>query len=73
MASESEPCSERDGVVTVWCRSSVWAGELELLGEDLLGRLNAVLVEEDSQASVRALRFVASRPPASGVRGPSSP
>jgi predicted nucleic acid-binding Zn ribbon protein len=43
VAQEAEPVSERDGVVTIVCRSSVWAQELELLGRDLEERLNARL------------------------------
>ena len=32
IAEEAEPVSEREGVVTVACRSAVWAQELDLLG-----------------------------------------
>ena len=35
VASEAEPVSECDGVLTVRCSSSVWAQELELLSDDL--------------------------------------
>ena len=45
VATEAEPVSERDGVVTVACRSSVWSQELELLGPDLLEKVNAALGE----------------------------
>ncbi len=41
VAEETEPVSERDGVVTVACRSAVWAQELELLRPDLENRLSA--------------------------------
>ena len=58
VATESEPVSERDGVVTVRCSSAVWANELQLLSEDLLGRLNAALAEAGRRAPVRGLRFV---------------
>jgi predicted nucleic acid-binding Zn ribbon protein len=54
VAAEAEPVSERDGVVTVACRSAVWAGELELLTPDLVEALNGAL----GTPSVRALRFV---------------
>ena len=37
---EAEPVAERDGVVTVACRSATWAQELDLLQTELLGRLN---------------------------------
>jgi predicted nucleic acid-binding Zn ribbon protein len=43
VASEAQPVAERDGTVTVACRSAVWAQELELLGPDLLDKLNATL------------------------------
>jgi predicted nucleic acid-binding Zn ribbon protein len=55
VAEEAIPISERDGVVTVACRSAVWASELTMLAGSLLGRLNEVL-EPDRQ--VAALRFL---------------
>jgi predicted nucleic acid-binding Zn ribbon protein len=54
MAAAARPVSERDGVVTIACESGVWAQELELLGGDLLTRLNASL----GDAPVQKLRFV---------------
>jgi predicted nucleic acid-binding Zn ribbon protein len=54
VASEAEPVSERSGVVTVSCRSAVWAQELELLAPDLVERLNAALAPP---ARVDRLRF----------------
>jgi predicted nucleic acid-binding Zn ribbon protein len=65
IARESEPVSERAGEVTVACSSAVWANELSLLSDDLLGRLNAALGSAGSSAAVRALRFV-TRPPGPG-------
>jgi predicted nucleic acid-binding Zn ribbon protein len=53
-AKEATPVSERSGTVTFACRSSVWAGELSLMAEDLKGRLNAALGDR----SVTDLRFV---------------
>jgi predicted nucleic acid-binding Zn ribbon protein len=41
VAAECSPVSERGGVVTVACRSAVWAQELTLLAPELVGRLNA--------------------------------
>ena len=58
VAAESEPVQERAGVVTVACRSAVWAQELELLSGDLVRRLNAALVTAGGPPPVRALRFV---------------
>jgi predicted nucleic acid-binding Zn ribbon protein len=54
VAEESEPVSERDGVVTIACRSAVWAQELELLGRDLEERLNQRL---GAAGPVAGLRF----------------
>ena len=62
VAAEAEPVAERDGVVTVACRSATWAQELDLLGPELLGRLNEALSEAGEpgpEAPVRALRFTA--------------
>jgi predicted nucleic acid-binding Zn ribbon protein len=47
VSAEAQPVSEREGVVTVACRSSVWAQELELLGPDLLEKLNAALGDRE--------------------------
>ena len=54
LAAAAAPVSERDGVVTVVCRSGVWAQELELLAPELLGRLEGAL----GGPSVTKLRFV---------------
>jgi predicted nucleic acid-binding Zn ribbon protein len=62
IAAESEPVSEREGVVTVACTAATWAQELDLLGDELLGRLNATL-PEGGPGPVRRLRFVATPPP----------
>ena len=43
VAAEAEPVSESGGTLTIACRSAVWAQELQLLSEDLLGRLNQAL------------------------------
>ena len=43
IAAEAEPVSESGGTLTIACRSAVWAHELQLLSEDLLGRLNEAL------------------------------
>jgi predicted nucleic acid-binding Zn ribbon protein len=61
VAEEAWPDFERDGVVTVRCRSAVWAAELTLLEEALLGQLNNRLPRE---RQARALKFTAA--PASG-------
>ena len=61
IAAESEPVAERDGVVTVSCRSAVWAQELTLLSGDLLERLNGALEAGGGGRPVGALRFTAAR------------
>jgi predicted nucleic acid-binding Zn ribbon protein len=58
IAEEAEPISEREGVVTIACRSAVWAQELDLLGPDLVTRLNELLAEPGAAAPVRRLRAV---------------
>ena len=55
VARQAEPVSERDGEVTVACRSASWAQELDLLQDRLRGRLNERLGDE----RVARLRFTA--------------
>jgi predicted nucleic acid-binding Zn ribbon protein len=55
VSAEARPVSERDGVVAVACRSSVWAQELELLGPELVEKINAAL----GDGAVTRLRFKA--------------
>jgi predicted nucleic acid-binding Zn ribbon protein len=57
LAPFAAPVSERDGVLTVACESAVWAHELELLGPDLLTRLNAALGGRPA-GNLTRLRFV---------------
>ncbi|MQA73014.1 MAG: DUF721 domain-containing protein [Solirubrobacterales bacterium] len=54
IAREAHPVRERDGEVTVACRASTWAQELDLLQSDLLERLNGAL----QRGRVDSLRFV---------------
>ena len=58
VAREATPASERGGVLTVICRSSVWAQELDLMGPELVARLNEALGGE----RLTRLRCVASAP-----------
>jgi predicted nucleic acid-binding Zn ribbon protein len=58
IAAQAEPTGERDGVLTVTCSSAVWAQELDLMGPELAGRINAALGAE----SVRSLRCSSARP-----------
>ena len=54
--------SERDGLVTIACRSAVWAQELDLLGPDLVARLNRALGEGGTAGPVRGLRTLVGGP-----------
>jgi len=58
IAREATPTTERGGTLTVACRSSVWAQELDLMGPELVGRLNAALGAE----RILRLRCVATPP-----------
>ncbi len=53
-AEQASPVAERDGVITVACRSATWAQELDLLAPELLARLNAEL-----DTPLAGLRFTA--------------
>jgi predicted nucleic acid-binding Zn ribbon protein len=55
---EATPTTERGGTLTIACRSSVWAQELDLMAPELIERLNAQLGE----GRITALRCVASAP-----------
>jgi predicted nucleic acid-binding Zn ribbon protein len=52
IAAQAEPTGERDGVLTVTCASAVWAQELDLMGPELVGQINAALGAD----ALRALR-----------------
>jgi predicted nucleic acid-binding Zn ribbon protein len=43
IAAQAEPTGERGGVLTVTCASAVWAQELDLMGPELVERINAAL------------------------------
>jgi len=55
IAREAQPVSERAGVLTIACRSAVWAQELDLMAPSVLERLNDAL----GGARVTGLRVVA--------------
>lgn len=62
LAAQATPVSERQGVVTVACKSGTWAQELDLLQSELLERLNPALAEldpEGARSPVSGLRFTA--------------
>jgi predicted nucleic acid-binding Zn ribbon protein len=56
VAGQARPIAERDGVITVRCRSAVWAAELTMLSDELAEQLNKVLSEGPR---VKGLRFAA--------------
>jgi predicted nucleic acid-binding Zn ribbon protein len=58
VAKEATPTTERGGSLTIVCRSSVWAQELDLMAPELVERLNAQLGE----GRITTLRCVASPP-----------
>ncbi len=57
LAAVATPVSERAGTVTVECVDGVWAQELDLMQEQLLGRLREALGER----APRALTFRVAR------------
>jgi predicted nucleic acid-binding Zn ribbon protein len=60
IAREATPVAERDGVITVACRSGTWAQELDLLGARILEQLRERL---PSGIVLEGLRFTASGDP----------
>ncbi len=58
VAREAEPVGERAGVLTVACRSSTWAQELELLSTELLSRVNRALGGEPGAPQLIKLKAV---------------
>lgn len=62
VAAEAEPVAERDGVVTIACRSATWAHELDLLQGELLSALFGALSDPTRgplEPPLRGLRFTA--------------
>jgi predicted nucleic acid-binding Zn ribbon protein len=55
IAAQATPTSDRGGVVTVACSASVWAQELDLMGPEIVRRLNELIGSD----YVRGLRCVA--------------
>lgn len=56
VAAEATPVAERDGVVTVACRTAAWAQELDLLAGEVVSKLRSEMPEG---ADLRGLRFTA--------------
>jgi predicted nucleic acid-binding Zn ribbon protein len=60
IAREASPVSERDGMVTVACRSATWAQELDLLSAQIASQIEQNLPDV---AALRGFRFTASGDP----------
>jgi predicted nucleic acid-binding Zn ribbon protein len=60
IAREASPVAERDGVVTIACRSATWAQELDLLGARIIDQIRQNLPD---WAVLEAIRFTASGDP----------
>lgn len=58
IADQARPVAERGGVLTVACGASVWAQELDLMGPELIERLNQTL----KLGSLARLKCVATPP-----------
>jgi predicted nucleic acid-binding Zn ribbon protein len=59
IAAQAEPTAERDGVLTVRCAAAVWAQELDLLGPEIVARINTALgsaAGSSQDGPVRSLR-----------------
>jgi predicted nucleic acid-binding Zn ribbon protein len=46
ISEAGRPTAERDGVLTITCADAVWAAELDLMGPELVTRLNGKLGAE---------------------------
>lgn len=58
-AAQGDPVSEREGVVTIACRSATWAQELDLMQPELVARIRAEVANETFAAALSGLRFTA--------------
>jgi predicted nucleic acid-binding Zn ribbon protein len=58
-AAQGDPVAEREGVVTISCRSSTWAQELDLMQSELLPRLRDALEPGPFADQLQGLRFTA--------------
>jgi predicted nucleic acid-binding Zn ribbon protein len=65
LSAAATPASEQGATITVACEAGAWAQELELLGPDLVERLNGHLAAAGAPARVERLRFVVG----SGAKG----
>jgi predicted nucleic acid-binding Zn ribbon protein len=54
VAAEAAPVGEREGELTIACSAAVWAQELDLMGPELVAKINAAMGAE----AVRSVRCV---------------
>jgi predicted nucleic acid-binding Zn ribbon protein len=59
VAAQTDPVAEREGVVTIACRSATWAQELDLMQTELLPRLREALAAGAFADGLAGLRFTA--------------
>ena len=59
VAEQADPVAEREGVVTIACRTATWAQELDLMQTELLGRLRGELAGGAFEEVLEGLRFTA--------------
>jgi predicted nucleic acid-binding Zn ribbon protein len=62
IAAEASPTAARGGVLTIVCASSVWAQELDLMGPQIIERLNTAIGPD----AVQRLRCVTGTRPSGG-------
>lgn len=58
-AAQGDPVSERNGVVTIACRTATWAQELDLMSPILVEKLGERLESGSFSGGFRGLRFTA--------------
>jgi len=58
-AAQGDPVAERNGVVTVACRSATWAQELDLMSPHLVAKLGERLESGPFSEALSGLRFTA--------------
>jgi predicted nucleic acid-binding Zn ribbon protein len=59
VAAQAKPVFEKDGVITVACRSATWAQELDLMQVELLESLQNALGSSAGSSPITGLRFTA--------------
>ena len=65
VAAEAVPTGERDGELTIACSAAVWAQELDLMGPELVAKVNGAMGAE----AIRSVRCVTRAQEAPGGPG----